>query len=115
MRKCALLLALCLVILAVCPAQAAESRIAVSAPTLEFSGTTALCEFRLSKFGKNISVTMELWNGSTLVDSWTKTGTSAVTISETCSVVRGRSYTLVVQGTCGGEVFNSSSATIRCP
>lgn len=115
MWKRTILVALCLVILFAYPVYAVEPRITVNQPTLEFSGTTALCEFRITNFGKSISVTLELWNGSTLVDSWTRSGSSVVTISETCTVVSGRTYTLVVHGTCGGESFSSTSIAKRCP
>lgn len=115
MRKHTILVALCLIFMFAYPVQAVEPRITVNQPTLEFSGTTALCEFRITNFGKSNSVTLELWNGSTLVDSWTRSGTSVVTISETCAVVSGRIYTLVVGGTCDEESFSSTSISQRCP
>ncbi len=87
----------------------------VSQPTLAFSGTTALCEFKIVNVGKAISVTMELWNGTTLVDSWTKTGVSVVSLSEECAVVSGRTYTLKASGTVGNEAFTATPVSKRCP
>ena len=54
MWKRTILVALCLVILFAYPVHAVEPRITVNLPTLEFSGTTALCEFRITNFGKSI-------------------------------------------------------------
>ena len=38
-------------------------------PSLTFSGTTATCKTVISDFGTEISATMELWHGSTLIGS----------------------------------------------
>lgn len=115
MWKRTILVAICFILFCVPTVQAAEPRITVNQPALQFSGTTALCEFSISNFGKSISVTLELWNGSTLVESWTQSGISVVTISENCTVVSGNTYTLVASGTCGGEVFSGVSVTRKCP
>lgn len=115
MWKRTILVALCLIMLLPIQTHAVEQRAAVNQPTLTFSGTTALCEFRITDLGKNIQVTMELWNGSTLVDSWGKSGTHTVALSESCTVTRGQTYTLKVSGTIGGVGFNSVSITKKCP
>jgi len=115
MWKRGFLLALCLILACAPIAYAAEQRNATVQPTLSFSGQTATCTCKVSEVGKNISVTMELWYGSTLVDSWSKSGTSIVLLNETCSVTRGRTYTLKVRGTSGGMAFGPTSITKTCP
>ena len=115
MMKRTILIALCLIMLLPIQAHAVEQRAAVNQPILSFSGTTALCEFDITDLGKSISVTMELWNGTTLVDSWTKNGTHSVFLSESCSVERNETYTLKIWGTSGGVNFGSVSVTKKCP
>ncbi len=115
MWKRTILVALCLTMLLPIQAHAVEQRASVNQPTLTFSGTTALCEFRITDLGKNIQVTMELWKGSILVASWSKSGTNIVTLSETCTVTRGPTYTLKVSGITGGVSFNVIPVTKSCP
>ena len=114
MWKRTILVALCLIMLLPVQAQADEQRASVNQPTLTFSGTTALCEFRITDLGKYIQVTMELWKGSVLVKSWSKSGTDMVTMSETCTVDRGPTYTLKVSGTSDGVSFISIPVTKSC-
>ena len=115
MWKRAVLLTICILLLCAPVAYATEQRAATVQPTLSFSGRTANCECKVSEYGKNISVTMELWDGVTLVDSWTKNGVSSVLLNETCTVTRGRTYTLKVRGTSGGISFGPTSVSKRCP
>ena len=116
MWKKAILIALCFMLICIPEVYAAEPRLTVvPEPSLEFSGTTAICGFQINDVGQSIRVTMELWQNDTLVDSWTKTGTSSVTMSETCAVKRLRNYTLKVSGTSGGVSFGPVSVTKRCP
>ena len=96
-------------------ANAAEERAVASQPVLEFNGTTALCQFRLVSPGKQISITMELWNGTSLIDSWSKSGSSIVSFNEQCSVVSGREYTLKVTGICDGKAISVEEVTKKCP
>lgn len=113
MWKRILAVALCVVLFSSITVYAAEPRISVSTPTLEFDGNIASCYARVVSTGDNISVTMKLWYGNTLVDSWTKSGVSAVTLNETCTVTRGRTYTLEISGTCGAESFGPTSVSKR--
>ncbi len=106
---------LCIALLCPLSVYAAEPRYSVSQPTLTFSGTTASCIFSYVKYGKYIEVTMELWYGNTLMDSWTAEGNHTVSLSETCSVVRGRTYTLKITGTVGGEAISCTPVTKTCP
>lgn len=116
MAKRILLLLLCVVLLCSTTAYAVEPRANYADNlTLDFSGTTATCNYKLVSAGDTINVTMKLWQGDTLVDLWTKTGTSAVNMSETCQVSRLKMYTLEVSGTCGGVAFGPVSVSKRCP
>lgn len=108
------LIVLCILLLGAIPAQAAETRAIPVTPTLTFDGTTAWCGVTVSSYGKNISVTLELWRSDILVDTWTKSGNSTVMISERCNVTSGKNYTLVVSGISGSETI-SGSITKRCP
>lgn len=106
---------LCITLFCCITVCAVEPRWSVQNPQLEFDGTTASCEFMLSSIGDTITVTMKLWQGDTLVDSWTQTGTSKVSMSKTSEVSRLKMYTLEVSGTCGGVAFGPVSVSKRCP
>lgn len=82
--------------------------------TLTFSGTTATCKAVISGVG-TIDATMELWYGSTLVDSWSDTATNRLTLTGTHTVVSGRTYTLTVSGTVNGVAFTGTPVTKTCP
>lgn len=103
MIKRTILVALCILLLGATPAHAAETRAIPVTPSLTFDGTTALCGVTVSSYGKNISITLELWNGNTLIDQWFKSGTSIVSINEKSLVSRNSTYTLNVTGTVGNE------------
>lgn len=108
---------LCLLLLSctVLPVSATERRDMACVPTLTFDGTTAKCNASFSSFRNSITLTLSLWNGNTLIDSWSKSGTSYVSISEYCSVQSGKSYTLKVSGTCAGVSIDASPVTKTCP
>lgn len=95
-------------------ASAAEARATRVTPVLTFDGTSANCEVRITEFGKRIEATLELWQGNTLIDSWTGSASNRLIISETCTVVRGQTYTLKVSGTIGGEAFEGTPVSARC-
>lgn len=106
---------LCLVILgcSILPANAIEVRSSAK-PVLSFSGTEAQCSFTYTEIGCSINVTLSLWNGSTLLDSWSESGTSYVSISESCPVESGKTYTLKVSGTCDSKTIMVSPVTKTC-
>ena len=62
-----------------------------------------------------IDATMELWYGSTLVDSWSDSDSTCLTLAGTHSVVSGRTYTLTVSGTAGGIAFTGTPVSKTCP
>lgn len=83
----------------------------IGAPSLKVSGTTATCSAKVVSSGKTINATLELWQGGTLIASWSKTGTGLVTFSETVTIVRGLTYTLTLSGTINGVAFPTQSVT----
>ena len=95
-------------------ASAVEPRALTAAPRLEIEGTTAHCEVSITDYGKNITATMNLWQGSTLVDSWSGTATSNLFLEGYCDVESGKVYVLYVSGTVGGESFYTQPVTVRC-
>ena len=102
-----LLISLCASVYAV------ESRTQQVFPSLSFSGTTANCS--VSVYGDSkIEVTLELKNGTKLVDSWSDSGTNYVMLSGSHKVVSGQTYTLIASGTINGRTFNTST-TGTCP
>lgn len=84
--------------LLVLPAHAATARAIVVTPSLKFDGTTATCFVRIGadKPADKISATMELWQGNTLIDSWSGTGTWSLKLEETATVSKNKTYDLIV-------------------
>ena len=103
-----LLAAMCLSVCAV------EPRATNMIPTLSFNGTTANCKVIITSYGNDIDATMELWNGSKLVDSWSDEGTSTLTITGSRTVTKGVTYTLKVYGTADGQSFSSTPLSKTC-
>lgn len=84
-------------------------------PDLSFTGSTASCYVSIRQPGKKITATMELWHGTTLVDSWSGTGTNSLILNETHSgCVSGWTYTLKINGTIGGVAFPEITETATC-
>lgn len=115
MWKRVLVLSLCLILACVPVANAAEQRAAACQPSLSFSGNTAICTGNVSEFGKTIQATMELKDGSTVIDSWSASGTHSVTMRGTCTVTRGRTYTLSITYMINGVNYGPHSITKTCP
>lgn len=95
-------------------AYAEPMRAPSASPSLSFSGTTANCKVTVSEFNKQISVTMTLWDGNTCIATWSDNGKSAVSLSGSCAVESGKSYTLKVSGTSGGSPLSVPSVTKTC-
>ena len=72
-------------------------------PTLTFDGATANRSVSITALGKPITATLELWQGSTRVASWSDSATSRLIIDEDYSVDKGKTYTLKVSGTIDGK------------
>lgn len=111
----AILLTLVLFTVFSATAFAEPMRVSGANPVLSFSGTTANCGASLTASGKEIKLTMSLWDGMTCLVMWSSSGTSTVSMSETCTVEAGKSYTLQVGGTVGGQALKTVSVTRTCP
>lgn len=107
MKKRIIALALVFMLVFSMAANAAVQEVKVT-PTLSFSSTTATCKVTIYEPGADIEVTLTLYRGSTVVDSWTGSGVSYVSINETCKVTGGKTYTLKVSGTVDGEEITGS-------
>ena len=95
-------------------AKAVEPRAVSVIPVLSFDGTAAQCKVTITRAGEQIAATLELWQGDTFVDSWTRIGTSSLVINEFCEVEHGKTYTLKVSGLAGSERFTGTSVTGTC-
>lgn len=93
----------------------AAARVEQNEPRLSISGTTATCfvNYRSAGATDRVKVTLTLWCGESIVDSWSNSGTGSVTISENCTVVRGNTYELVMIPTVNGVVKPQVSVTAR--
>ena len=82
-------------------------------PELTISGTTATCSVKLESgnSGDVLDVTLTLWCGESIVNSWSKSGAGSVSISERCSVVRYNTYELVLTYRVNGVLKPQVSVT----
>ena len=80
-------------------------------PTITVFGNTAKCKAVITFYGKYIEADLELWQGTTLVGSWSNSGTGSVTVSGNATIVHGLTYTLTVSGTADGLPFTPQSIT----
>ena len=76
----------------------AAANIVDADPELTISGTKANCyvDCVSDDPSDKLSVTLTLWCGESIVDTWSDSGTGSVTIDEDCTVVRGNTYRLVM-------------------
>lgn len=95
-------------------ANAVQMRILRPTVSLSFSGTTANCSAMVTDAGKKLDISLELWHGDDLVDSWPASGTGAVSVTGSCRVVKGETYTLIVTGTADGKAFSSPPFSKTC-
>ena len=92
----------------------AATRATLVTPSLNFTGTTAYCRVSITEIGKNIDANLELWNGETLVGSWSGTAISYLVITGNHIGFYGQTYTLKVAGTIDGVPFIGMSVTKIC-
>ena len=99
------------------PIFATDCRAITGRPNLSIKGTTAYCEATYHSGNKyaEISVTLTLKQGNNTIDSWSGSGKGRVSISETSTVSRGKTYNLILNATVDGkeqpEVSVSAQAT----
>lgn len=86
----------------------------VSSSSLSFSGTTANCYGSVVDLDKSIVATMTLSCGGTTVASWSGSGTSVVDLSGSCTVTKGKTYSLVISGTVNGVAFSTTPIVKTC-
>ena len=112
MKKRLIVLAAVALLLFGFTAQAAVT--AYATPTLTFTGNTANCGVIIRDKGKYIDATLELWQGNSMVASWSNTGYSLVNITGTYVCTSGITYTLRVSGTAGGVTISYTPVSGSC-
>lgn len=97
-------------------AQAVQYRGASASPTLVFNGATATCSVvcRGNSTTDDVDVTLTLYQGSEVVESWSASGKYRVNISDTCTVQNGKVYTLTVEYTVNSVEMPTVSTTKKC-
>lgn len=85
-------------------------------PILSFSGTTAQCTGRVAADNDDdaIKATLTLWDGSRVVDSWSSSGTGSLSLSGSCTVSKGKKYTLTLDATVNGVPISRASTSGTC-
>lgn len=113
-RVWCLILAVSLIItLPAYTALAASERQCHAASRLSFNDTVAKCFFDITTdySTDRISATMELRQGSTFIDRWSASGKGAVTINETATVSKNKTYKLIIAYTINGVAQDPISIT----
>ena len=114
-RRIFSLVAVLLLVLSV-SVQAVESRAVHSNFGLSFSSTTAICfgTCRSGNSSDRIAMTLILEQGGVELDSWSATGYGQVTMTKTCPVTKGKTYTLVMELSINGEPQPAVSTHATC-
>ena len=88
------------------------TRVSVS-PRFTLNGSSASCGVTVTQHGSEIAITMELWQGNCMLESWEKSGTDSVILRKNTTFATGNTYTLTVyysiDGVDYGPVETSSS------
>lgn len=105
----------CMLLCSIVSAAALEQRAISKYPKLTFSDTTATCYIRVAGAGEEIDLTMELWEGNTIMYKWYGSGSPSVELIRRATVRKGKSYTPKASGTVGGEAFVVTPVTRTCP
>lgn len=73
-------------------------------PDLTFANREATCfvEIQADKLTDTISATMELWQGTTKINEWSDSGTLYLSMEETATAKRYRTYSLVINYSING-------------
>ena len=88
MRKRIVSMMLLVAMVLVIPAHAASVRTIAVVPDIAFDSTEATCTVRITgnQTSDRITATMELWQGSKLIDDWSTSGDGILKIDETATV-----------------------------
>ena len=94
----------------------AASTAYVANPSLTFNGTTAHCSVACKgdRATDSISATLTLYQGSTVIDSWSNSGTFYVPVSGNCGVVSGVTYRLKLSWSVNGVSQSDVEVTNTC-
>lgn len=86
------------------PAHAASPRAILVVPDITFDGTEAACTVRITANSATdrITATMALWQGATLIDSWSGTGLYTLKLDGTARVEKNKTYTLLIDYSVNG-------------
>ena len=112
-KRMVVLLLVMIMISGLCVNAMATERASQIKPKLSFSGKTANCSVTVVEAGK-LDVTLELWNGSEMVDSWSDSGTNYLNVSGSHEEVGWLRRTRTAPGTFGSSSFREST-TGTCP
>lgn len=95
------------------PAAGAQTKAGQGDIILDIDGTTATCfvDYVSPKPTDSVKITMVLWRGSSSVYTWRASGTGGATLEETCAVVPGNTYKLVVTPVVNGVTRPQISVT----
>lgn len=95
------------------PSVGAQTKIEQGYIDLDIQGTTAYCyvDFESARASDSVKITMSLWQGNTIIKTWSQTGTGGVTMSKTATVALGKAYDLDVTPVVNGVVRPTFSAT----
>lgn len=104
MKKCAMLLAVLLILSIPVTVNAASTRMLSIMPELTFDGTTANCSVAVigNNTSEDIDVTIKLWHGTTCLETWTASGDGYVFWDDTATVTKNQTYKLTVDVTING-------------
>ncbi len=96
--------------------QAVEMRVVSGKPKLVFQGTTAICSATCQgdTATNSIDATLTLYQGSTRIDSWSKSGTGKITLYGECAVESGKTYCLEMAYSINGVEKPVVSVTNTC-
>ena len=85
-------------------ASAFSARTIAVIPDITFNGTEATCTVQITgdRTTDNIAATMKLWQGQTLIATWSGNGTGILSLSKTATVARNKTYKLTVAYTVNG-------------
>lgn len=97
MKKAIAMLFALLLIISV-PVYAGQRRAADVYPSLTFTSGVATCVVDITSDNPldAISATMELWRGGIKLNDWSTYGYGDISMQETASVTRNKTYTLVI-------------------
>lgn len=115
MKKRFVVLSCVIVILLTVTAHAAV-RAEYCVPSLTFDGTTATCEIKVigEALSDRIEVTLSLWHGNQLIDTWSEEGTGYLRMTETAAVTRGNTYTMEIALSINGEGLDILPISKKC-